>query len=173
MIVIEKNLTVNQNIKDVFHRLYEDNDEIFNKHMRLIEWKKDDWKIKKKLKQRKEFIYIYLDAMPDEVVKYTTENDRYLRLETKNQIIIDTPVCQKIKTKFKILNVNPFIKTILNDLRVVNIKNKIELKQVSENVTTVKVIIKVALMIPKTRVVDNFITALANDLTESAVAILG
>lgn len=170
--LIEKTIYVNRSITDVFNTLYEKNENIFSNHMQLIKWEKDDWKIKKKIKQRKEFIYLYIDALPLEVIKYTKENDKYLNLETKNKILIDTPKYQKIKTKFKILNVNPFLKTVLNDLHIVNIKNIIELTQVDERSTSAKIAIKVQLKIPKSKAIDNFITILSNNLIDSAVQAL-
>lgn len=170
--LIEKTIHVNKTVPEIFNTLYEKNENIFNGHMQIIRWEKDDWKIKKKIKQRKEFVYLYIENLPDEVVKYTKENDKYLHLQSKNQLLVDTPKCQKIKTKFKILNVNPFLKTVLNELHIVNMKNVIELTQVDDRSTSVKIAIKVQLKIPKTKAVDAFITSLSNNLIDSAIASL-
>jgi hypothetical protein len=168
--IVEKTINVNKKMKDVFEMLYENNAGIFDKHMKIMKWEKQEWKLTKNMRQRKEYIYIYIETIPDEVVKYIKENDKYLYLETKNKMIVDTPTYQKIKTKFKILNVNPFLKTVLNDLRIVNMKNVIELTRIDDNSTRVKIAIKVQLMIPKTRTVDNFMSTFSNNLLDSAIS---
>lgn len=156
--LVEKTLTIKKNITEVFEGFYENNEGIFDKHMKLMEWKKDDWKMKKNIKQRKEFVYVYIDTLPDELVNYLKENDKYLQLEVKNKIMVDTPKYQKIKTKF-------------NDLHLVNIKNTIELTQEDDQTTSVKVTIKVQIKIPKTKVIENFVTTLINKLVDSAITV--
>lgn len=173
MTILEKTVCVNKNIEEVFDLLYEDkNVGIFNEHMQLIEFEKTDWVVKRKMKQRKEIIYVYIPDIPDETVSYLNEKDKYLRIQVKNKIITQTATHQKIKTKFKILNVNPFFKTIINDLHIVDIKNTITLDAKTIHTTDVKIKIKVALNIPKTKKINEFISDLANKLMNSAVALV-
>ena len=110
MTIVEKNIVVQKSLHDVFQLLYENNEGIFSEHMKIIEWNKQDWIRKKKLPERKENVYVYIPSIPDELVNYLSENDKYLRIGVKNKFIVDKSEYQKIKTKFKILNVNPFIK---------------------------------------------------------------
>jgi|694.fasta_scaffold07214_3 hypothetical protein len=173
MTITEKNIIIKKNIRDVFEILYENNTSIFSEHMQLIEWHKSEWEIKKTLRQRKERIYIYLPSIPDEVVKYLSENDKYLMIEAKNKFIVDTSDSQKIKTKIKILNMNPFFKTLINDLHMVSIKNTIVLQQIEDNATNVKIKIKVVVNIPKTKKINEFISTLMNSLLYSTVQSLG
>jgi hypothetical protein len=169
MIVIEKSFTCNHDIPYVFQKLFEDNKGIFDNHMKLIKWDRHEWKMKNKIKQRKEEIYTYIPIIPDEVVKYTLENDKYIHVEVKNKVIIDTPDYQKIKTKFKILNVNPFLRTILNDLHIINTKNITQIQKIDEHTTSIKVIITVRLKIPRTKAIENFVASLSDSLTQSAI----
>jgi hypothetical protein len=172
MILIEKHITCNQQVPYVFQKLFEDNRGIFDDHMKLIKWDKHEWKVKKKIKQRKEDIYTYIPMMPDEMVKYTQENDKYLNVQVKNKIMVDTPDYQKIKTKFKILNVNPFLRTVFNDLHIIDTRNVMEIQKIDDNTTSVKVTIRVRLKIPRTKVVEQFIAALCDSLTQSAITAL-
>lgn len=173
MTITEKSIIVKKNIRDVFELLYENNTSIFSEHMQLIEWHKSEWESKKTLRQRKERIYIYLPSIPDEVVKYLSENDKYLMIEAKNKFIVDTSDSQKIKTKCKILNMNPFFKTLINDLHIVSIKNTVVLQQIEDNATNVKIKIKVVANIPKTKKINEFISTLTNNLLYSAIQSLG
>jgi hypothetical protein len=173
MTVIKKNIVVQKSIQDIFQLLYENNTNIFDSHMTLIKWDKDDWIIKKNLlKQRNEYVYVYIPSIPDEVVHYLLEKDKFLQVGVKNKFIIDKPEHHKIKTKFKILNVNPFFKTLINDLHIVNIKNTIELLSVNECRTHIKIKIKVAINIPKTKKINEFITTLSNSLMDSTISSL-
>jgi len=173
MTIVEKNIVVQKSLRDVFQLLYENNEEIFSEHMKIIEWNKQDWIRKKKLPERKENVYVYIPSIPDEVVNYLSENDKYLRIGVKNKFIIDKPEYQKIKTKFKILNVNPFFKTLINDLHIVNIRNTIELFAIDDSRTQVKIKIKVAINIPKTKKINDFIENLSNNLLNSSISSLG
>jgi hypothetical protein len=173
MTIVEKNIIIKKNIQHVFEILYENNTSIFSEHMQLIEWHKSEWDIKKTLRQRKERIYIYLPSIPDEVVKYLSENDKYLMVEAKNKFIVDTSDYQKIKTKFKILNMNPFFKTLINDLRIISINTTVVLQKVEDNTTNVKIKIKVVVNIPKTKKINEFISTLTNSLLYSTVQSLG
>lgn len=170
MTVIEKTINVEQDKASVFEKLFESNDGIFNAHMKIMEWKTGEWRIKKKVRQRKEQVYIYIDSLPDDLKQYTLENDKYLRLEVKNKFIVDTEDYQKIKTKFKIVNLNKLLRTILNDLHIVNIKSTVELHKVDNTHTSVKIIIKVQLNIPKSKIVDEYINVLANNLLDSTIS---
>jgi len=173
MTILEKTVCVNKSIDNVFDMFYEDkNVGIFNEHMKLIEFEKNDWVVKRKMKQRKEIIYVYIPDIPDEAVTYLNEKDKYLRIQVKNKIITQTPTHQKIKTKFKILNVNPFFKTIINDLHIVDIKNTITLDAKNTNDTDIKIKIKVSLNIPKTKKINEFISDLVNKLMNSALALV-
>lgn len=172
MTIIEKNIRVNKNIKEIFEILYENNTDIFNDHITLIEWKKDDWYVKDKLLQRKEELYFHVPSMPNEVVSYLIENDKYIRLQLKNKIIIDTDKCKKIKTKFKILNVSPLLKTIINDLKIIKIKNKIEINQITENTSDLKIITQIIINLPKTKIINDFIYDFTEKITNSTITIL-
>jgi hypothetical protein len=173
MTILEKTVSVNKNIDEVFDLLYEDkNVGIFNEHMRLIEFEKQDWVVKRKLKVRKEIIYVHIPEIPDEVVNYLSEKDKFLRIQVKNKIVTQTPTHQKIKTKFKILNVNPFFKTIINDLHIVDLKNTIILDAKNADKTDVKIKIKVSLNIPRTKKINEFISDIVNKLMNSALALV-
>jgi hypothetical protein len=173
MTIVEKNIIINKNIQHVFEMLYENNTGIFSEHMQLIEWHKSEWDTKKTLRQRKERIYIYLPSIPDEVVKYLSENDKYLMIEVKNKFIVDRTDYQKVKTKFKILNMNPFFKTLINDLHIISIKNTVILQRIEDNTTNVKIKVKVIVNIPKTKKLNEFISTLTNNLLYSTVQSLG
>ena len=172
MTIVEKNIVVQKSLHDVFQLLYENNEGIFGEHMKIIEWNKQDWIRKKKLSERKENVYVYIPSIPDELVNYLSENDKYLRIGVKNKFIVDKSEYQKIKTKFKILNVNPFFKTLINDLHIVNIRNTIELFAVDDSRTQVKIKIKVAINIPKTKKINDFIETLSNSLLDSTISSL-
>jgi hypothetical protein len=169
MIDIEKVVTVRRNITDVFDCLFEKNQSIFDTHMTMQYWNRKDWCIKNKIKQRKEDIYVYIPDMPNELVRYTVENDKYAKIQVKNKLLVDTPDYQKIKTKFKLQNVNPILKSILNDFHIINIKNVVQLRRVETDLTEIKIQIKVNLKIPRTKVIEQFIAELANNLVNSAV----
>lgn len=169
MIEIEKVATVHKNITEVFHKLFEENQAIFDSHMQMQNWNRGNWIVKNKIKQRKEDIYIYIPGMPDELVKYTTENDKYVKIQVKNKVEIDNPDFQKIKTKFKLQNVNPILRSILNDFHIINIKNVVQLRGVKPDLTEVKIKVSVSLKIPRTKVIEQFIGQLANSLVNSAV----
>jgi hypothetical protein len=166
MIHSENIITVNKNIEDVFHTLYEDNNEIFDEHMQLIEWKKSEWNNNK----RKEDIYIYLESLPDELAKYTTEGDKYLRFKIKNKIMSEKP--RIIKSKFKIQNVNQFFRTLLNDFNLIKIKNTVELNPITETTTTVKVVVTAKLIIPLNKTINDFLHNLIDKITQSLVHVL-
>jgi hypothetical protein len=131
-----------------------------------------DWLVKNNIKRRKEDIYIYIPDMPQDLVKYTVENDKYVNILVKNKIVTDTPGWQKIKTKFKIQNVNPILKTILNDFHIINIKNVVELRSIGINLTEIKIRIIVSLKIPRTKTIEQFIAQLADNLVNNAVTSL-
>lgn len=172
MIDLQKSLRVNHSLPHIFAKLFEDNQSIFDEHMKLIKWERHSWSVKRKCKQRKEDVYLYIPSLPDELTKYTVENDKYLNIHVKNKITVDTPEYQKIKTKFKVLNLNAFLRTLLNDLHVVNIKNVIELVKVDENTTDIKIHIIVSLKIPKTKAIEQFVANLSDNLIDSALCAL-
>ncbi len=171
MTTIQKNITVNENISMVFFKLYEENTSIFESEVKIIEWTKHNWKTKHNCLQRKEEVYIYIEDLPDEVVGYTTEANKHLRLGIKNKIIINTKQYQKIKTKLRILNVNPFLRTILNDLQVIKIKNVIELKAIDENTTNIHISIYIRLAIPKTKAIEEFIAHMISNIMDNVITI--
>jgi hypothetical protein len=172
MIEVEKVVRVTRNITDVFNQLFEANQSIFDSLMQLKHWNRGEWLLRNKVKQRKEDVYIYIPDMPQDLVKYTIENDKYVNISVKNKIVTDIPGCQKIKTKFKIQNVNPILKTILNDFHIINIKNVVELRSIETDLTEIKIRIVVSLKIPRTKVIEQFIAQLANNLVDNAVTSL-
>lgn len=164
MTTIEKTLTIDDTLINVFNKIFEDNECLFESEAKILEWKQNPWKIKRKILQRKEEVYAYINDLPDEVVGYTTEGNKNLRLGIKNKMLIDQKDHKKIKTKFKILNVNPFLRTILNDLQVIKIKNITELKAVDENRTDVKIYIFIKIAIPKTKALEQFIAKIIDNI---------
>lgn len=164
MTTIEKTLTIDDTLINVFNKIFEDNECLFESEAKILEWKQNPWKIKRKILQRKEEVYVYVEDLPDEVVGYTTEGNKNLRLGIKNKMLIDQKDHKKIKTKFKILNVNPFLRTILNDLQVIKIKNITELKAVDENRTDVKIYIFIKIAIPKTKALEQFIAKIIDNI---------
>ena len=172
MTIVEKTVGVNKNINEVFDVLFQNNIGIFSEHMHIIEYEKCQWEVKNKLKQRKSVLYLYIPCIPDEAVSYLNENDKYLRIQIKNKVITDTPTHQKIKSKIKILNVNPFFKTLINDLNIVSIKNTTVLDAKSADKTNVKILIKINVNIPKTKKLNEFISDLCNKLMDSAVSLI-
>ena len=127
MTSVEKTFVVDKDISTVFHTLYEENREIFESEVRIVEWKKTDWKMNNKDMTRKEEVYVYIEDLPEEVVGYTTEANKHIRFGVKNQVLINTMGYKKIKTRFKILNLNIFLRTIVNDLQIIKIKNNVEM----------------------------------------------
>jgi hypothetical protein len=166
MTALNRNLTVNRDINDVFQIMYNDNEDIFKKLFNIINWEKQDWKTVNNKKKRTEIVYLYIQELPEELVSYLQEKDKYLKLEIKTKILTDTSSRKKIKTKFKMLNVNPIIRTILENFDLVKMKNKVELIK-NNNSTFINIKAVARLYIPNTLSISQFMLDISGKIIQS------
>jgi hypothetical protein len=171
MTTLKRNLTVNRDINEVFQIMYNDNQDIFKDIFNIISWEKNEWKIIRNKQKRTEIVYIYIEELPDELVTYLQEKDKYLKLEIKTKILTDIPGHKKIKTKFKMLNVNPMIRTILENLELVKMKNKVELIS-NNNQTNININAVARLYIPNTRSISQFMLDISEKMIQSLLDVL-
>jgi len=167
MTTIQRSLIVDRDIRDVFEIMYTKNETIFKNIFNILEWEKNEWKMQRNKKKRKEIIYLYIPDLPDELVSYLVENDKYLKLEIKSKILVDTPNYQKIKTKFRMLNVNPVLRTILENLELVKMKNVIELRSDSNQKTSINIKAVAKLYVPNTKSISNFMINISEKMIVS------
>ena len=126
------NILIQSSIDNIYDKIYNRNADIFSSFYNIIKCETSDWEIHKTHKERKVILYMFMDSLPDDFVKYTVENDKYLKLKIKNKIVMDTPQHKIIKTKIHIINLNPILKTIINKLKLIKIHNTIEIISVNE-----------------------------------------
>jgi hypothetical protein len=162
---------VHAHISNVFDKLYDANNDIFSSFYKVIKYEANPWEVVKGVKQRKVILYIYMDSLPDQFTKYTVENDKYIKLKIKNKVLSNTGTHQKIKTKIYMVNFKPILKTIINKLQIIKIRNTTELFYISDNETQVSTKTFVNISFSNTDEIENYIVEIFDQITSNAIKV--
>ena len=168
----EKTPLVHAHISEVFDKLYDANNDVFSSFYKVIKYEANPWEVRKNVKYRKVILYIYMDSLPDHFTKYTVENDKYIKLKIKNKVLINTPAHQKIKTKIYMTNFKPVLKTLINKLQIIKIRNTTELFYIHDNETQVSTKTLVNILFNSTDDIENYIIDMFDQITLNAMKVL-
>jgi len=133
MISLKKSIFVeNIKLEEVFEKIYNSKTTNISSVYEIKEWNIGEWNVKKGIMQKKEDIYIYVESMPDNIIDYIIEDEKYLRMVVKNKIKKNGSKYKKIKTRFTITNFKPIYKKLIKCFALINVVNNVEIIEHSD-----------------------------------------
>jgi len=128
MINLKKNIFVeNITLEEVFEKIYNSKTENISPVYDIKEWEVGEWNVKKGVMQKKEDIYIYVESMPEKIIDYINEDEKYLRMIIKHKIKTNGSKYKKIKSRFTISNFKLIYKELIKCFSLINIVNNVEI----------------------------------------------
>lgn len=148
----KNDIIVNKNINDIFNVLYEDNYKLLTTLFDLREYNKGVWENNIRI----DIATIYLEELPDILSNMFLNNEKIIKVKCKNILKINTPNEYTVETKIYIVN-NILLK-LINKLKLIKIKNIINIKKINENQSqmNIKTKIKSYILPPFKEIVERF-----------------
>lgn len=157
------NVNVNRNIKEVFDIMYNcDNNIIKSGVSDMIDYQMDDWHLKKKILQKREYITIKIDDIPDLYAKNLDNDLKHIKILKINKLMFQDDKKYTVHMKYRITNLVPVVQTILNALNLVKCKCKVNLVKVDEHNTNVSIKSKTSVFLPYASEIEEYIHQFSN-----------
>lgn len=148
----KNDIIVNKNINDIFNVLYEDNYKLLTTLFDLREYNKGVWENNIRI----DTATIYLEEFPNILSNLFLNNEKIIKVKCINILNINTPNEYTIETKISVINNLMFL--IINKLKLIKIKNIINIKKINEGQSqmNIKTKIKSYIVPPFKEIVEKF-----------------
>jgi hypothetical protein len=170
MIELSSNIVIDKSLDDTFNRIYDKDTSNINEDLyKIIEWKISEWKIKNGKRKKTEYIYIYVNELPEYLKSYTLENDKYLKIRRKYKIINDGIKYKELKCNDEIINLKKGYSAMIKTLNLINLKEYIKLIYIDDNKTELDIKIKIKITIPNKEDIENYVKLIFQNILDNLV----
>lgn len=153
-----KNQIINKNIEDVFNLMYNSNNNIVSSSVsQIIDWQTEDWHIRKTYLQKKDTITLYIQNLPDMFTSFLDNSNKHVKILMVSKIAFHNKKEYILRTKYKVINLQPIMQTVINSLHLVKTKCKIHLERISETSTKLNVYSRISVFLPFASEIETYI----------------
>lgn len=152
------NVLIKKNIQETFNILcVNDNNIVKSNVSDIVDWKQYEWENKKGIMQQKDIYTFKIDKLPELYYHLLDDNSKLVKVEMLKKLIHKSDDKYVIRIKYKILNLKPLIKTIVNKLQLIKMKCNVQLYRVDENNTKLTLKSKASAFVPYSSEIEEFI----------------
>ena len=149
MISLKKSIFIeNIKLEEVFERIYNSKTNNISPVYEIKEWNVGEWNVKKGIMRKKEDLYLFVESMPDSMIDYIIEDEKYLRMVVKHKIKKDGSKYKKIKSSFMISNFKSIYKKLIKCFALINVVNNVEIIEHDDKKIEVRINTKININLP-------------------------
>jgi hypothetical protein len=158
MINLRKTIFVeNITLDEVFEKIYNSKTNNLSPVYEIKEWEVGEWNVKKGVMQKKEDIYIYVGSMPEKIIDYINEDEKYLRMIIKHKIKKNGSKYKKIKSSFTISNFKSIYKKLIKCFALINVVNTVEIIEHNDKIIEVCINTRININLPDKETYEKYV----------------